>query len=68
MYFLGSGKEAFGSSNGFYVDITPPVITDIYHIDLSWNDYEPSQFQGSNSTIGAYWEVLEEESMVSIMC
>ena len=52
------------SSNGFYVDVTPPVIDEIFHIDLSWNDYEPCVHQGSNSTIAAYWSVTEDESKV----
>ena len=60
----GSGKDVLASSNGFYIDVTPPVIGSIYHIDPSWTDYEPTEFQGSNSSIGAYWEVTEDESMV----
>ena len=63
----GSGKVASASSNGFYIDITPPVVESIHHIDPSWTDYEPTEFQGSNSSIGAYWEVTEDESMVSVI-
>lgn len=67
IYIPGSGKSTMGSSNGFYVDNTPLKITNIYHIDLDFNNYEPIGFQGSNSTIMVYWEGVEEESQVWIM-
>ncbi|XP_078660674.1 uncharacterized protein LOC144905141 [Branchiostoma floridae x Branchiostoma belcheri] len=60
----GSGRFAVSSSDGVYVDATPPVFESLYHVDLSWSEDEPSDFQGSNSTIAVSWEAYDIESQV----
>lgn len=52
------------SSNGIYVDVTPPNITELYHIDLAWDTGEPTLYQGNDYSIGAYWEAADIESGV----
>ncbi|KAI8514388.1 carbohydrate binding [Branchiostoma belcheri] len=51
-------------SDGVYIDATPPVFESLYHVDLSWSEDEPSDFQGSNSTIAVRWEAYDIESQV----
>ncbi|XP_019614832.1 PREDICTED: uncharacterized protein LOC109462715, partial [Branchiostoma belcheri] len=60
----GSGRFALSSSDGVYIDATPPVFESLYHVDLSWSEDEPSDFQGSNSTIAVRWEAYDIESQV----
>ena len=62
---LASGREVMSTSNGIYVDPTPPVINDVRHVDMAWNDVQPIEFQGQNHTIAVYWEVEDLESNVS---
>ncbi|XP_019624877.1 PREDICTED: uncharacterized protein LOC109470382 isoform X2 [Branchiostoma belcheri] len=60
----GSGRAAIASSNGIYIDVTPPVIENLFHVDLSWSPDEPTSYQGDNSTIAVYWEAYDKESEV----
>ncbi|XP_066299088.1 uncharacterized protein [Branchiostoma lanceolatum] len=60
----GSGRAAIASSNGIYIDVTPPVIENLFHVDLSWSADEPTSYQGDNSTIAVYWEAYDTESEV----
>uniref|UniRef100_A0ABM0M0H6 Uncharacterized protein LOC100366953 n=1 Tax=Saccoglossus kowalevskii TaxID=10224 RepID=A0ABM0M0H6_SACKO len=60
----GSGRSAVASSNGVIIDVTPPVIADLYHVDMSWSDSEPTEYQSSNTTIAARWEVYDIGSQV----
>ena len=60
----GSGRSVTVSSAGVYVDMTPPIIQMIYHIDFSWSKSEPTTFQGDNSSISIYYEVVDRESQV----
>ncbi|XP_078658230.1 uncharacterized protein LOC144903713 [Branchiostoma floridae x Branchiostoma belcheri] len=60
----GSGRAAIASSNGIYIDVTPPVIENLFHVDLSWSPDEPTRYQGDNSTIAVYWEAYDKESEV----
>ncbi|XP_066298079.1 uncharacterized protein [Branchiostoma lanceolatum] len=60
----GSGRAAIASSNGIYIDVTPPVIENLFHVDLSWSPDEPTSYQGDNSTIAVYWEAYDTESEV----
>ena len=59
-----SGQYVTASSTGVYVDTTPPVVEMLYHIDVAWNPYEPSKYQGDNSTIVVYYQVFDGESEV----
>jgi len=60
----GSGRSVTVSSAGVYIDTTPPVIGMIFHIDYSWSKSEPTTFQGDNSTIAIYYEVVDRGSGV----
>ena len=59
-----SGRSQLASSPGVYVDTTPPVIRVMHHVDLSWSQTESSAFQGGNTSIAMYYEVMDEESEV----
>jgi hypothetical protein len=64
---LGSGLTAEASSDGFYIDLTPPVfdknvMTQIY-IDVTQGEFTPVKYQASNDTIKAYWYCFDEESL-----
>ena len=69
-YFLtvqavtGSGRSILASSAGVYVDTTPPRFDTIFHVDLAWSSSEPSTYQGDNSSIAVYFEVVDKESEV----
>eukprot|EP00058_Branchiostoma_floridae_P003025 XP_002588513.1 hypothetical protein BRAFLDRAFT_79466 [Branchiostoma floridae] len=60
----GSGRVVMSSSNGVNIDVTPPDIQKIYHVDMSWDDEEISDFQGSNSTIAVRYRAFDRESQV----
>ncbi|XP_066275501.1 uncharacterized protein [Branchiostoma lanceolatum] len=60
----GSGRVVYSSSNGVNIDVTPPEIQQIYHVDMSWDDEEISEFQGSNSTIAVRYKAFDRESQV----
>ncbi|CAH1249045.1 SELE [Branchiostoma lanceolatum] len=61
-----SGSERFVvvSSDGVYVDATPPVFNDLFHVDLAWSEDQPIESQGSNSTIAVRWEAFDIESKI----
>ncbi|KAI0217501.1 hypothetical protein LSAT2_030719 [Lamellibrachia satsuma] len=60
----GSGRSVTATSRGIYLDVTPPVIQMMYHVDLAWSQSEPSAFQGDNSSMALYFEVVDPESEV----
>ncbi|XP_038050876.1 uncharacterized protein LOC119724026 [Patiria miniata] len=62
--FLGNGKTAIASSNGFYVDDTPAQLDLFFYVDLNVNQYQPTSFQSSNSTISVLWRFIDMESLV----
>jgi len=67
---LGSGLSAVASSDGFYVDLTPPVfdpdaMTQIYY-DVSQGEFTPVKYQASNNTIKAIWFCYDKQSMVKV--
>lgn len=71
----GSGAFAVSSSDGFYVDTSPPefdqqiMSLDIYY-DVDQGESTPVRYQQSNSTIKAIWKCDDEESdiVVSSLC
>ncbi|KAK3104702.1 hypothetical protein FSP39_008103 [Pinctada imbricata] len=62
-----TGDQAISSSNGFYVDTTPPVFDsdimaqEIYY-DVSQGVSVPVRYQSSNSTIKSIWKCNDNES------
>ncbi|VDI27589.1 Hypothetical predicted protein, partial [Mytilus galloprovincialis] len=68
---LGSGLTAGASSDGFYVDLTPPqfdsdVMNQIY-IDVSQGEFTPVKYQASNDTIKVFWYCYDEQSVVALL-
>jgi hypothetical protein len=65
---LGSGGEVIASSNGFYIDITPPVFDEqvMMYIDVRQGEFTPSDFQGSNNTIKALWLCNDDKSEIGV--
>ncbi|XP_033637723.1 uncharacterized protein LOC117298529 [Asterias rubens] len=61
---LGNGQEASSSSNGFYIDDTPAKLDVLFYVDINRNEYEPTQFQSSNSTIQVLWSFLDTQSQI----
>ena len=56
------------SSNGIYVDDTPPEITNFYYLDVTWDMFpEPSFYQSNNHTIAANWVAHDNETRVGIL-
>lgn len=69
----GSGAFAVSSSDGFYVDTSPPefdqqiMSLDIYY-DVDQGESTPVRYQQSNSTIKAIWKCDDEESDIVVSC
>ncbi|XP_078695732.1 uncharacterized protein LOC144924477 [Branchiostoma floridae x Branchiostoma belcheri] len=61
----GSGRTALACSSGVQVDVTPPDIQGIDHVDMSWDDEEIVEYQGSNSTIAVRYSAFDRESQVA---
>ena len=65
---LASGAEVISASNGFYIDLTPPVFeTDVFlYFDVRQGEYLPTFFQGSNDTIKAVWLCTDDKSEIRV--
>ncbi|VDI50948.1 Hypothetical predicted protein, partial [Mytilus galloprovincialis] len=66
---LGNGLTTEGSSDGFYIDITPPVFdTDVMngqiYVDVTQGEFTPVKYQASSDTIKAYWYCYDDESLI----
>ncbi|XP_060596420.1 uncharacterized protein LOC132750448 [Ruditapes philippinarum] len=63
---LGSGNEIVSSSNGFYIDLTPPEFDEevMMYIDVRQGEFTPSDFQGSNNTIKAIWLCNDDKNEI----
>ena len=69
---LGSGSSAWASSNGFYIDISPPEFDTqvMFYVDVSQGEDLPAelQAQGSNDTIKAVWLCEDKQSEIAVGC
>ena len=69
---LGSGSSAWASSNGFYIDISPPEFDPqvMFYVDVSQGEDLPAelQAQGSNDTIKAVWLCEDKQSEIAVGC
>ncbi|XP_066289761.1 uncharacterized protein [Branchiostoma lanceolatum] len=61
----GSGRATLACSSGVYVDVTSPDIQSIDHVDMSWDDDEIVEYQGSNSTIATRFSAFDRESQIA---
>ncbi|KAK3612515.1 hypothetical protein CHS0354_024486 [Potamilus streckersoni] len=61
---LGSGAITTASSNGFYVDLTPPIFDPdvMLYIDVRQGEFTPTHFQSSNDTIKSVWQCRDNQS------
>jgi hypothetical protein len=59
-----AGLESFAYSNAVQIDITPPECDYVKCIDPDYSKDEPTQYLGSSSTIGAYWNCSEDISQI----
>nr|XP_006817093.1 PREDICTED: uncharacterized protein LOC100376421 [Saccoglossus kowalevskii] len=55
----GSGRYVVASSDGVYIDDSPPVFNYLYHVDMSRSEDETITYQGSNSTIAVKWSAYD---------
>ncbi|KAL5015119.1 hypothetical protein ScPMuIL_009389 [Solemya velum] len=64
---LGSGASVTASSDGFYIDLTPPTFDwDVMmYIDVTQAAFKPTDYQASNSTIKALWNCEDPESEIT---
>lgn len=67
----GSGDTAVASSNGFYIDDSPPVfdqevMSAIFYYDVGQGEYTPVKFQKSNDTIKCIWKCDDKESDIMV--
>ncbi|XP_035673095.1 uncharacterized protein LOC118413675 [Branchiostoma floridae] len=60
-----SGRQVVASSDGVYIDVTPPTFESLFHVDKSWSISEPTEFQGSNSSIAVRWRAIDMESKIT---
>ncbi|KAL5014713.1 hypothetical protein ScPMuIL_008983 [Solemya velum] len=63
---LGSGASVTASSDGFYIDMTPPTFdwNVMMYIDVTQAAFKPTDYQASNSTIKALWNCEDPESAI----
>ncbi|KAK3609657.1 hypothetical protein CHS0354_035942 [Potamilus streckersoni] len=63
---LASGVSAVSSSDGFYVDDSPPVFEKsvFRYVDVRQGEGYPSDYIGSNSTIKSLWMCADDESQI----
>ena len=65
----GNGRTTSASSNGIYIDITPPIFDIQFYLDATKtdvNDLQPVTHQASNTTIKSYWNFIDEESEIKV--
>lgn len=55
-----AGQETLVQSKGIMVDTTPPDLQYVRCVDPSNSMDEPTSYQGTNSSMGAYWECSED--------
>ena len=65
---LGSGSSTWASSNGFYVDTSPPIFNKriMFYMDVRQGEFFPATFQGSNDTIKAVWLCEDDQSQIEV--
>ena len=59
-----AGQETYTLSNGIQIDTTPPECEYVRCTDPDFNIDQPTEYLGSSSIIGAYWNCTEKESLI----
>lgn len=57
-----TGRSVTAVSNGIVIDVTPPVCDQVVQVDPSWSLTQPASYQGTNSSVAAYWECRDNVS------
>ena len=60
-----AGEATVGISKGIVVDTTPPKFKTVTCIDPDYSLDEPSEYQASTTSVGAFWECEEDVSQVT---
>ena len=65
---LASNEVTMSSSDGFYIDTTPPVFDlDVFmYIDVRQGEFTPVDYQGSNNTIKSVWLCEDDENEIKV--
>ncbi|WAR20773.1 DNER-like protein [Mya arenaria] len=59
-----AGRDTAAVSNAIQIDTTPPKCYYVKCTDPEYNVDQPTEYLGSSSTIGAYWNCTEMESLI----
>jgi hypothetical protein len=59
-----AGLETLAYSNAIQIDLTPPECDYVKCLDPDYSENEPTQYLGSSSTIGAFWNCSEDISQI----
>ncbi|KAH3823849.1 hypothetical protein DPMN_125672 [Dreissena polymorpha] len=59
-----AGEETIVFSNGIQIDTSPPYCNNVTCTDPENSEDQPTEFTGSSSTIGAYWDCADQTSQI----
>ena len=57
-----AGVASVSVSDGVVIDTTAAICSAVYQVDPSWSLTEPAQYQGTNTSIAAFWECSDNIS------
>ena len=57
-----AGAASISVSDGVVIDTTAALCSAVYQVDPSWSLTEPSKYQGTNTSIAAFWECSDNIS------
>ena len=63
---LGNGRSVTASSDGITIDTSPPILDYMFYIDVTQGEFEPVNYQSSNTTIKAYWNFVDDDSEIAV--
>lgn len=65
---LGSGAWVLSSTDGFYLDTTPPVFDEkvLMYVDVKQGEFTPVEAQGSEDTIKSLWLCNDNQSAIQV--
>lgn len=65
---LGSGASAQSSSDGFYMDTSPPEFDEqvMLYIDVTQGEFTPVEAQASGDTIKSVWLCKDNQSAIQV--
>ena len=60
-----AGQDVIAHSSGIQIDVTPPECNYVKCLDPEYSNDEPTDYIGSSSAIGGYWNCTEDVSQIS---